>query len=424
MERLLFECAIRAILIAASTALILWVMRIKSAAVRHSSWTGVVLLMLVLPMWTAFGPGIPLRVLPPAAPRAVEAPSGQVANPMLAPSSVLYSSVETAPRNLAETRPVPAPSTVIDWRSLLLGIYLTGAFVMLLRLAIGTIQAHWLIRSAILQDGRLTSGSCTTPITVGWFNPVVILPIEWQQWPEEQLNAILTHENEHASRHHPFAQWTALLNRAVFWFHPLAWWLERKMAALSEEACDAAVLAAGHSPHDYSDYLLNLARSMMRDGKRVQVVGMAMPGSCLKMRIRQILRGVPPQRISRTRIVGTVASCMIASVVLGAATLASREVTPIKPTVEVVAVTDSVSQDSLPPAPEPQTPALADPTVLVESPATDTNTPAAPEVAAVSIEQGGTVPSKPQSTDQLKAEEAAPHPTSPREDANGPAVTN
>src|SRR4029450_11172854 len=132
-----------------------------------------------------------------------------------------------------------------------------------------------------------------------------------------------------------------------------------KMAALSEEACDAAVLAAGHSPQDYSDYLLNLARFMMRDGKRVQVGGMAGAGSSLKMRIRQILSGVPAQRISRTRIVGTVAFCMIASVVLGAATLASREVTPINPTVKVVAVTDSVSQDSLPSTSEPQTPAPA-----------------------------------------------------------------
>jgi beta-lactamase regulating signal transducer with metallopeptidase domain len=422
MERLLFECAIRAILIAASTALILWFMRIKAAAVRHRSWTGVVLLMLVLPISTALGPGIPIRVLPPV-PVSAEAPSGPVSVHVLPPPLEFQSSAGATPVGLPETPPIPARATAIEGRSLLLGVYLTGALVMLLRLAIGTIQAHRLIRSAILQDGRLTSGSCTTPITVGWFNPVVILPIEWQQWPEEQLNAILTHENEHANRYHPFAQWMALLNRAVFWFHPLAWWLERKMAALSEEACDAAVLAAGHSPQDYSDYLLDLARSMMRDGKRVQVVGMAMPGSCLKMRICQILSGVPAQRISRTRIVGTVASCMIASVVLGAATLASREVTPINPTGEVVAVTDSVSQDSLPSAPEPQTPAPADPTVLVESPATDASTPAAPEVATVSIEQSATAPPTPQSTEQLKAEEAPPRLTPSREDTNGPAIT-
>ena len=54
------------------------------------------------------------------------------------------------------------------------------------------------------------------------------------------------------------------LNRAVFWFHPLAWWLERRLSALSEEACDAAVLARGHDPFAYSEYLLGLARAMRR----------------------------------------------------------------------------------------------------------------------------------------------------------------
>jgi beta-lactamase regulating signal transducer with metallopeptidase domain len=34
-----------------------------------------------------------------------------------------------------------------------------------------------------------------------------------------------------------------LVVEAIFWFHPLAWWLERKLAALSEEAADHRALA-------------------------------------------------------------------------------------------------------------------------------------------------------------------------------------
>ena len=37
-----------------------------------------------------------------------------------------------------------------------------------------------------------------------------------------------------------------LINRAVFWFHPLAWWLRRRIATLSEQACDAVVVSGGH----------------------------------------------------------------------------------------------------------------------------------------------------------------------------------
>ena len=72
----------------------------------------------------------------------------------------------------------------------------------------------------------------------------------------------MIHEREHARRRDPLVQWLALLNRCVFWFHPLAWWLERKLAALAEEACDAAVLAGGHAPHDYARYLIEMARSV------------------------------------------------------------------------------------------------------------------------------------------------------------------
>ena len=132
------------------------------------------------------------------------------------------------------------------------------------------------------------------PVTVGWLAPVLILPRGWQRWPLAQLDAVLTHEAEHARRHDPLVQWLALFNRAVFWFHPLTWWLERRLATLAEEVCDAAVLAAGHSPQDYSDYLLEFARSVTREGRRLHVVAMAMPGSGQPERMRHEPRRTPP----------------------------------------------------------------------------------------------------------------------------------
>jgi beta-lactamase regulating signal transducer with metallopeptidase domain len=137
----------------------------------------------------------------------------------------------------------------------------------------------------------------------------VILPECWQRWPQAQLDAVLTHEGEHARRRDPLVQWLALLNRALFWFHPLAWWLEFRLCALAEEACDAAVLARGHDPFEYSEYLLEIARSVLRTGVRVKVLGMAMPGSFLPQRIRQILEGRPAKPISRLRMACMVVAC-------------------------------------------------------------------------------------------------------------------
>jgi len=116
-------------------------------------------------------------------------------------------------------------------------------------------------------------------------------------------------------------QWLALVNRALFWFHPLSWWLERKLSVLAEEACDAAVLAHGHTPQDYSEYLLDIARAVSRSGSRLGVVGMAMPGSLLQQRIRQILNSCGELPMSRTRIMVAAAACATSSALLASGTL-------------------------------------------------------------------------------------------------------
>jgi uncharacterized protein (TIGR03435 family) len=182
--------------------------------------------------------------------------------------------------------------------------------VLLLRLAIGTVRAN-----------RLTSASCVVPVTVGVLRPRILLPDNSRDWPQAQLGAALMHEREHARRRDPLFQWLALLNRAIFWYHPLAWWLERKLAGLAEEACDAAVLAQGHDPQQYSEYLLDLARSVKRAGSRVEVVGLAMPGVYLPRRIRRMLSGVPIPRVSRPRMACAAAVCSIMAVVFTAGTL-------------------------------------------------------------------------------------------------------
>jgi hypothetical protein len=288
MERLFLECAVRAVLIAAATAVVLRVMRAKTAAARHASWTAVVLLMLLLPVWTAWGPKATVLVLPPAP-----------------------ASVPTAFAVLASSSgPMPVQTSGLAWRRYLLGLYLLGAVSLLIRLAVGTIRAK-----------RLTGASCVAPITVGLLRPRIILPERWRQWPQAQVDAVLTHEGEHVHRRDPLVQWLALLNRAVFWFHPLAWWLERRLSAFAEEACDAAVLERGHDPRDYSEYLLDLARSVERAGMRVNVVGMAMPGSFLPQRVKNIIDGVHAPRISRARLMCTVAGCVISSTVFAAGTL-------------------------------------------------------------------------------------------------------
>ena len=323
MEKLILECAVRSVLIAVCTALALYALRVRAARVRHAVWASVVVLMLALPLWTAWGPKAVLRVLKPA--------------PVVAASEM---AVVTMTQVDSVASPVTARKKTWSAGDYLLGIYFLGLGILLTRLVTGTVRARMLVRRAGGLNGRLTSGSCMSPITVGAFKPVVILPEGWTEWPAAQLNAVLAHEGEHASRRDPLVQWLALFNRAVFWFHPLAWWLSRRLSSLAEEACDDAVLAGGHDPEEYTECLLGLARSVRASGARVSAVGMAMPGSYLPQRIRRIVAGAPVQRISRGRMISVAVVCAAVSTVFSVCAIgyAQDAVSPVQnvPAVEMV----------------------------------------------------------------------------------------
>ena len=125
----------------------------------------------------------------------------------------------------------------------------------------------------------------------------------------------------------------ALLSRALFWFNPLAWWLERTIAALAEEACDRAVIERGHDPLEYALYLLEMARAVERAGARVNVLAMAMPGISLPHRIRTIVAGAPVPRISRKRSICAGLAVAIPSALLASGTLnRTRTTVPPMPT--------------------------------------------------------------------------------------------
>ncbi len=287
MDSFVFEFVFRSGLIVLTTAAMLRVLRIRMAASQHAVWAGVLMVMLVLPVWMWRGPRAVLPVLPARGEHAVV---------MSAPPVSLAD-----PTPMAAMPEIPATKPAVwNWSAVWISVYLMGAGALLLRLAMGTIRAS-----------QLTSASCVAPVTVGLLRARVILPECAKEWPQVQLDAVLTHEGAHVRRRDPLFQWLALFNRAVFWFYPLAWWLERRMSVLAEEACDAAVLERGHDPRDYSEYLLDFARAVQRAGTRVNMVAVAMPGSYLPQRVRKIIDGVRAPRISPMRMACTAVACAI-----------------------------------------------------------------------------------------------------------------
>jgi beta-lactamase regulating signal transducer with metallopeptidase domain/outer membrane protein assembly factor BamD (BamD/ComL family) len=295
--KVLGESSVRAIVIAFTTACVLWGMRVKSPGICHRAWTGVLVAMLCLPFFSIWVPRIAVPVLPASTILAAqEPPSLAAVTESAAPDLLPLQKPSTQYRITNRT----ASRMSIYYITGIL--YLAGFCVLAFRLMAGTLLSHRLVRGASQGCRILYSPKCTVPMTIGLFRARVFLPAESKDWDPGKLDAVLTHEKEHMRRRDPLVEWLALLNRTLYWFNPLAWWLCRKLSSLAEQACDETVLARGHDSGVYAGHLLEFARSVKRRGILVTKWGSYLHGSTLAHRIRRILNSGASQAISPARL--------------------------------------------------------------------------------------------------------------------------
>jgi TonB family protein len=163
--------------------------------------------------------------------------------------------------------------------------------VSLIRLGAGYRYARRLARGAQRIEADLyESNAVAVPMTIGWLQPKVLLPDQWRSWDGTRLRAVLAHERAHARRGDWAAAAMAAVNRSVFWFHPLAWWLERRLSRLAEQACDDAAILETGRPADYAQTLLEIAAAVKSSRGRVawEMIAMAKAAE-VSVRIDRIL---------------------------------------------------------------------------------------------------------------------------------------
>ena len=73
---------------------------------------------------------------------------------------------------------------------------------------------------------------------------------------DAHLEAILAHEVQHIRRRDNLAAALHMVVEAIFWFHPLVWWLGARLVEEREQACDEAVLLLGNPPEIYAESIL------------------------------------------------------------------------------------------------------------------------------------------------------------------------
>jgi len=252
--------------------------------VRYWLWSAASLKFLVPFSWlVAFGSRFEWRSAP------------AIARPV---TTFVLEEVLASPMPAAATTSLLPAAQSSAWFWALVAIWIAGLFVVLFWWwrqwrPVGSALRH--ARPVDLGAGYdvpglavMSSPSTLEPGVVGIWRPVLLLPEGLvDRLTPAQLNALIAHERCHVRCHDNLAAAAHMLVEAIFWFHPLVWWIERRMIDERERACDEAVLRAGNDPDEYAEGILTVCRFTLR-APIACVTGVT--GSDLRARLESIAR--------------------------------------------------------------------------------------------------------------------------------------
>ena len=106
----------------------------------------------------------------------------------------------------------------------------------------------------------LQSTLVETPIAIGFFKPLIIVPASvFLQISPQELETIIAHELIHIRRYDPFVNVFQSMIEVLFFYHPGVWWISAQIRREREFAADNAVMEIfGDSHTVYANALANL----------------------------------------------------------------------------------------------------------------------------------------------------------------------
>jgi uncharacterized protein (TIGR03435 family) len=147
----------------------------------------------------------------------------------------------------------------------------------------------------------MSSPARLEPGVFGIRTPVLLLPegITDRLTPP-QLEAVLAHELCHVRRRDNLTAMIHMLVEAIFWFHPLVWWIRERLVEERERACDEEVLRGVSEPEIYAEGILNVCRFYLASPL---VCMSGVTGSNLKSRIEAIMANRTGRKLSLSRAI-------------------------------------------------------------------------------------------------------------------------
>ncbi|PQJ14575.1 M56 family metallopeptidase [Aureicoccus marinus] len=145
-----------------------------------------------------------------------------------------------------------------SWQGMLLMLYGTTTLFLLGRLAFKS----WRLTSMLQrypQHKKEGFRYVKLPISYPPFSYFRYIAFNPEAYPEDELEAILTHERAHAKQLHSIDILLAELVLCLHWFNPFAWWFRKNIEQNLEFLADQSATAELESSRNYQKTLLKLS---------------------------------------------------------------------------------------------------------------------------------------------------------------------
>lgn len=127
------------------------------------------------------------------------------------------------------------------------------------------IEENEVVRDTLVRC-RVNAGVCTcdtvqSPVVVGIFRPLILLPASLDFREAGLVRHILTHESMHIRRGDNLVKLVMMAALCLHWYNPLVWLMARELCRDMESACDEAALAllGQEESAPYAQSLLSMA---------------------------------------------------------------------------------------------------------------------------------------------------------------------
>ena len=105
----------------------------------------------------------------------------------------------------------------------------------------------------------LEADQLAAPATVGWRQPVILLPAGWRSWTPLERRAVLAHEIAHIRRGDFLTYVVAQFSLVLHFYNPLVHWLAGRLRLEQELAADASAAALAGGRLEYLQMLAAMA---------------------------------------------------------------------------------------------------------------------------------------------------------------------